>query len=251
MIELDRITPDAEQPRKRLQPEHIRELAASIRELGVLQPITVRFVESENTYRIIAGECRFRAAREAGLTELPCWVRSPKQNEILLEQIVENWQRADLNPFELADSLAMLRDSNGYTQQQLAETTGKSTSEISKLLAILHLSPEVQIAARSDTSGKLTKRHLYALTSFPPARQLRLISSILAGRYTAQALERLIEPSTPRTQSGKRVNWQRRTFRTEHAEVRFSFRKSEITDHDILQAVSEIRADIEQDNRAS
>ena len=105
-----------------------------MRRLGILQPITVRYIETENIYRIITGERRYHAACEAGLAEIPCWVQSPKEEEVLLHQIVENWQRLDMHPYDLADALARLRDANGYSQQDLARETGKSEGEISKLL---------------------------------------------------------------------------------------------------------------------
>ena len=204
----------------------------------------MRYVPAVDRYRIIAGECRYRAAREAGLTEIPCWVRTPRDSEILLQQIVENWQRSDLNPFELADSLAILRDSNGYSQQQLAETTGKSKGEISKLLSILDLSLEVQDVARRDMTGRLSKRHLYALRSFPAARQLRLVSSIQAGRHTAESLEKLADAGKS---SARSSNLQYRTFRTKTADVRMIFRTTDVTPELILQALREVRHQVTED----
>lgn len=117
-ITLEHIRPDPQQPRKTLDPKKQRELKDSVRRLGILQPISVRYVANEETYLIIAGERRFLAAQAAGLAEVPCWVQRLKDNEILVHQIVENWQRADLHPFDLADALALLRDGNGYTQKQ-------------------------------------------------------------------------------------------------------------------------------------
>lgn len=218
-----------------------------MKELGVLQPISVRYVEESDQYRIIAGECRFTAAKRAGLQEIPCWVRSPEKSRILLEQVVENWHRSDLNAFELADSLAILRDSNGFTQQQLAETTGKSPGEVSRLLSILDLPPKVQSLARNDESGRLSKRHLYALRSFPEDRQIRLLRKVQDGRYTAETLESLAAPVPSVSETGRRSNWQYRTFRTKQAEVRLVFRKPEITGHDILQALREVREMVAED----
>lgn len=220
---------------------HLNELAASIRELGVLTPISVRYVSDSDIYRIIAGECRFTAAQQAGLSEIPCWIRTPDKDRVLLEQIVENWHRADLNAFELADSLAILKDANGLTQRQLSETTGKSQGEISRLLAILDLPPPVQDAARKDNSGRVSKRHLYALKSFPEPRQLKLVGAIQDGRYTAESLEKLAESGPERTETGRRMNWQQRVFQTKHAEIRFTFRKPEISGEDLLQALHEVR----------
>ena len=105
MIQLNRIDVDPDQPRKQLDTQHIDELTASIKRLGVLQPISLRYVSEIDRYRIIAGECRFTASMKAGLTEIPAWVRTPEENEVLMEQVIENWQRSDLSPFEIAESL--------------------------------------------------------------------------------------------------------------------------------------------------
>ena len=105
-IACDRIRPDPTQPRRRLDTDAQKELNASVERLGILQPITVRYVEAEDVYRIITGERRYHAACAAGLPEIPCWVQSPKEDEVLLHQIVENWQRLDMHPFDLADALA-------------------------------------------------------------------------------------------------------------------------------------------------
>ena len=248
MIQLNRIEPDPEQPRKQLDSQHIAELTASIKQMGVLQPISVRYVESAARYRIIAGQCRFTASKQAGLTDIPAWVRSPEENMILMEQVIENWQRSDLNPFELADSLGILRDANGYSQVQLAEFTGKSKGEISKILSLLELDPEVQQLARSDASGAVSRRHLYALRDFPVARQLKLIAGIQDGRYTAESLEMLAaNEKQKRSDVGRVNNWMRRTFKTRHATVSIQFRKSDPSDHDILAALSEVKRQVAED----
>ena len=176
-------------------------------------------------------------------------MRSPQQNQILLEQIIENWQRSDLNPYELADSLGRLRDANGYTQVQLAETTGKSKGEISKILSLLELDPEIQKVAREDSSGMVTRRHLYSIRDFPVARQLKLIAGIQDGRYTAEAIDLIRESDRKnRSDTGRLSNWQRRTFRTRHATVSFQFRKPEISDDDIMEALREVRRQVSEDN---
>jgi ParB family transcriptional regulator, chromosome partitioning protein len=162
VIDLSRIRPDRAQPRKNLDTEQQRELNASVKRIGILQPITVRFIETENVYQIIAGERRYRAAKEAGFTEIPCWLRTPDEHDILLHQIAENWQRAELHPYDLADALASLRDAYGYSQKELANWTSKPESEISRLLSLLKLNPAVQQAARKDETGSFTKRHLVA-----------------------------------------------------------------------------------------
>ncbi len=199
-VEVDRIEPDPNQPRKTINPEYLAELTQSISRHGVLQPISVRYLEQTHRYRIVAGECRFTAAKRAGLQEIPCWVKSPKENEILVQQVVENWLRSDLNAFELADSLAILRDANRWNQQQLASETGKSKSEISKLLSILDLDPDVQSVARKNIQAKLSKRHLYALSRWPIDRQKSLLPRIDRDGLTARDVERMAEREAKRSE---------------------------------------------------
>ena len=99
-------------------------MTLSVKQFGIMQPIAVRYIEDQNIYLIISGERRYQAALRAKLTEIPCWVQSPREEEILVRQIVENWQRSDLSPFELADALASIRDTNKLTQDALAKLTG-------------------------------------------------------------------------------------------------------------------------------
>jgi len=124
---------------------------------------------------------------------MPCWVQTPKDDEVLLHQIVENWQRADMHPFDLADALARLRDENGYTQKQTAQQTGKSEGEISKLLSLLTLAPDVQKIVREDQAGRITKRHLYALGRLKKAEQADIIKRILSENLAAAELEKQVD----------------------------------------------------------
>lgn len=243
LIDIDHIEPDPNQPRKRIDAAYLDELTQSVRRHGVLQPISVRYIERTNCYRILAGQCRFTAAKRAGLAELPCWVRSPKDSEVLVQQIVENWVRSDLNPFELADSLAILRDANHWTQQQLAEQTGKSKGEISKLLSILDLDPEVQSAARGASAGHLSKRHLYALSRLPVPLQKTVLTRVERDNLTAVDVERLALREARRQEEAAHRGPPvfRRTFRTSRAHVSFVFRSNDISDKDVLQALHEVR----------
>lgn len=243
MIDLNRIEPDPDQPRKQLDPDYIEGLAASIAREGILQPISVRYVEDSKMYRIISGHCRHAAAKKAGLTEMPCWLKNPSEEKILLHQIVENWQRSDLNPFELADSLAVLKDSNGYSQQQLAELTGKSKGEISKTLAILELTPDVQAAARSDDSGVITKSHLYAIARMEPEKQAGTVARIAKEKLTVGELERMLERQLDAAEkkTETRPQFYRRSFRTSEASVTFTFKSNTLDDEDVLRAMLEIK----------
>ncbi|KAA5538799.1 ParB/RepB/Spo0J family partition protein [Roseiconus nitratireducens] len=241
MISLERIEPDPDQPRKQVEPSHIEELAQSIAALGVLQPITVREVPGADRYRIVAGECRYRAAKQAGLTEIPAWIRTPEQKKVLLEQVVENWQRSDLSPFEIADSLGILRDANGYSQQELANITGKSKGEISRILRLLELDPEVQQVARQDASGRIARRHLYAMRDLPVSEQLELLHEIQQGHHTTESVEqRAQRKSTPLPPKNKA---RRRTekFRTTHALITMQFEDDSPTVEMMLDALHEVK----------
>ncbi len=238
--------PDPDQPRKKFNAAYLKELTQSVRELGILQPITVRYVAADDRYRIISGECRFTAAMAAGLATVPCWVKNPKADEILLEQLVENWQRSDLNPFELADSLAILRDANSYTQRQLADRTGKSPGEISKILTILELDPAVQKIARDDTTGRVSKRHLYSIGRLDAQRQSLVLQRVLRDGLSAEDTERYVQrvrkaKDAPR-RGGAPVT--HRKFVTKFATVRFTYRKKDVTDMDMLNTLREVKKQI-------
>jgi ParB/RepB/Spo0J family partition protein len=242
-IARDRIRPDPHQPRHWFDTEAQKELNDSVKRLGILQPITVRFLESENVYQVITGERRYHAACEAGLAEIPCWVQSPKEEEVLLHQIVENWQRLDMHPFDLADALARLRDTNHYTQTDLARETGKSKGEISKLFAILELAPAVQKIAREDQTGHVTRRHLFALRPLPVEQQITLLQRVQHEDLTADAVEQIVRSETalPSATQPRPATFASRRFKTPRAVVSFTARRKSITDDDILAAMDEIR----------
>jgi ParB family chromosome partitioning protein len=251
LIQTGLVRPDPEQPRRKLDTAAQKELVNSVKRLGILQPITVRFIEAEDVYRIITGERRFYAACQAGLPEVPCWVQSPREEEVLLHQIVENWQRLDMQPYELADALGRLRDANRYAQKDLARETGKSEGEISKLLALLALSPEVQKLAREDESGRIGRRHLYAVRDLPPDRQLSLLQRTHQEGLTATEIETLAAKYAEAVRGvhrrGAPVTCKR--FTTTSARISFTFRKKEVTNEDILAAIDEVRLQLLPDGQ--
>jgi len=240
-IELARIRPDPSQPRRTFERQALDELVESVARLGILQPISVRYAAGEDCYYIISGERRFQAATSAGLNEVPCWIQSPEESEILVRQIVENWQRADLHPFELADSLARLRDANGYNQARIAEVTGKSESEVSRLLKLLTLEPAVQKEARDEPTGLLSRRHLFALSRLPPAEQTATAAQIRARRLSATDAETLVarplRAGGPRARAGAAVT--RIKYVTTKAVVQLTFRKQDVSPDDVIAALTE------------
>jgi ParB family chromosome partitioning protein len=250
LIELDRIRPDPAQPHRQLDPHSQRELTASIGRLGILQPIAVRYNAGQDAYLVIAGERRYRAACDAGLAEVPCWVQSPEAKDVLLHQVVENWQRAELHPFDLADALAELRDANGYSQKDLAQLTGKPESEVSRLLSLLKLDSTVQSKARSGEGGPVTRRHLIAVARLDPAGQRRVFEEVTAKRLTAQETERAVRAvkaaDSPAPKRGAPQS-ERRRYRTANATVIVQFRKRDVTTGDVLEAIEDVRRQVERE----
>jgi len=247
-IELGRIRPDPTQPRKKFDAHALDELAASVKRLGILQPIAVSYVESDGFYQIISGERRYLAAKHVGLTDIPCWVQTPKEEETLLRQISENWQRADLHPYDLADALARLRDAHGYSQKDLARETGKSEGEISKLLALLRLNPVAQREARGDITGALTKRHLYAVAKLPTEDQPAFVQAVKNQRLTAVETELAVaQKKTGRVGDKDRgPSLSGRRYVTSQATVTIKFRRKKVSDADVLVALEEVRHQIKQ-----
>jgi ParB family chromosome partitioning protein len=199
LIACDRIRRDPTQVRRTIRSETVKELAQSIREVGILQPIAVRYDATDDIYIVISGERRFRAAQVAGLVEVPCLVREPGQDRLLLHQVTENWQRENVEPTELGRALAALQETYQYTLDDLARLTGKGKGDISKHLAIAgRVDPAVQAAAQSDPQT-LTKRHLYSLSKLAPKEQRSVAEKIQAGHLNANDTEELVEQTRLRT----------------------------------------------------
>ena len=218
-----------------------------MQELGFLQPIAVRFLVEDDVYQIISGERRYRAAKRAGLAEMPCWVQDPEEEQVLLRQIVENWQRRDLAPLELADALAELRDAGGHSQTELARLTGKPKSEISKLLSLLELDPKVQNPVREGNSG-LTKRHLYAISQVRPGEQPVVAEKVEREGLSAIETEKLVARRKQTVRSGRASTATIRRYATKQAIVTVKFRKGDVTAADVLAALDEARSMAEEQN---
>lgn len=237
LIEIERIVPDPDQPRRTFDEQQLEELAASLRSRGIKQPMTVRWVASLERYMIVDGGRRFEAARRAGITKIPCTIDKGEGKDVLIDQIVHNWQRADLRPYETADALARLRDAHNMRQQQLAEVTGKPKGEISKLLA-LHdkVVPEVQEMARSESETKLTKRHLYNISKLPEDQQSEVAQRVQRDGLTAIETEQLTSKGTRR----KGIAARQRRFHTDDADVVVTFRKAGHTDDDARRVLAKL-----------
>ena len=169
MVSIADLSPNPHNPRQFFDEEELNELAASIRDKGVLQPIVVRPTDSPGRYEIVAGERRWRAAQKAGLHEVPVVVRELTEAEALEVALIENIQRTDLNPLEEAMGYAQLMEQFGYTQQQLADVIGKSRSHIANTLRLLNLPDDVKAMIRE---GQLSAGHARALIATRDASAL-------------------------------------------------------------------------------
>lgn len=187
-VAIDKISPNRLQPRKTFSPASLQELADSIRESGILQPILVR--RSGDGYELIAGERRFQAARLAGLDVVPVLVRDFDDSQSLLIALVENLQREDLNPVEEAEALERLASDFKFTHRDISAKIGKSRTHVTNLLRILRL-PE---AIRSFLQeGKISLGHAKVLLSVPDAAtQANLAAQVIERGLTVREAERLV-----------------------------------------------------------
>ena len=188
-LPLGAIRPNPDQPRRVFDAAGLQELAASIRQYGVLQPLTVR--KTQGYFTLIAGERRLRAAALAGLSEVPCLVVSVEDPDAGLLALVENLQRRDLDYIEQAEGLARLMRQYQLTQEQAAKQLGKSQSAVANKLRLLKLSPEILALLR--TCG-LSERHARALLRLPDEQtQLRAVRLAAENSWTVARLERYVE----------------------------------------------------------
>jgi ParB family chromosome partitioning protein len=195
MLAIDRVRPGKFQPRTKMDPTSLAELADSIREQGVMQPILVRPVDGAR-FEIIAGERRWRAAGQAGLREVPALVRNVPDNAALALALVENIQREDLNPLEEAQGLARLIEEFKLTHDAVAKAVGRSRSAVSNLLRLNALAKPVQ---EYLLSGALEMGHARALLALPAAQQAgaatRVVNESLSVRETERLVHGLLNPA--------------------------------------------------------
>ncbi len=197
-IPLDRVQPGEKQPRDTFDAEKLEELAASIRAHGILQPITV-FREGKDGYRIIAGERRWRAAALAGLKEIPALIRPAHADELLELALIENIQREDLNPIEIAMAFQRLSSELHLSHEQIAERTGKDRSTVTNFLRLLRLAPPVRHAL---IAGEITMGHARALLNVDLAQQPVLCSDIREKQLSVRETERLVNHLTTNSKEG-------------------------------------------------
>lgn len=188
-VELDLIFPNPNQPRSHFDEEALTELATSIRELGVISPITLRKNE-DNTYLIIAGERRFRASKEIGLKTIPAYIKTAADEQVMEMALIENIQREDLNAIEIALTFYRLMEEYKLTQEKLSERVGKKRTTIANYLRILRLPAEIQMGIKDK---KIDMGHARAILGINnPAAQLQLYEAILHNDYSVRKVEDIV-----------------------------------------------------------
>ena len=156
-IAIDFIEPNPNQPRREFDEQALQELAASIKELGIIQPITLRQIE-DNRFQIIAGERRWRASQLAGLKAIPAYIRTINDEAVMELALVENIQREDLNAIEIALAYKQLLDTEGMTQEKVSERVGKSRAAIANYLRLLRLPAQIQLSLQKKEPVHLLKK---------------------------------------------------------------------------------------------
>ena len=204
-LNINEITPNKEQPRKTFDETALEELADSIRQHGVLQPLLVRPLTSGG-YQLVAGERRWRASRLAELKEVPVIIKELSDTEAMEIAIIENLQREDLNPIEEAEGLQALIDKCGYTQEQVATSVGKSRPAITNALRLLKLPEEVREMAKDGTISAGHARALLAFDNQP--MMIECANQIVSKKLTVRDVEKMAK--RPATSSAKTKPAQRR-----------------------------------------
>ena len=195
-VNLSHITTNPFQPRTDFNVEKLNELATSIENLGVIQPITVRKMK-EQQYQLISGERRFRASQLAGLTKIPAFIRIANDQQMLEMALVENIQRENLNPIEVALSYKRLIDEINLTQEECSERVGKNRSTISNFLRLLKLPNEIQKAL---INGKISNGHARSLVSIKSEEsQINLFYDIIENGYSVREVEQLSKEFSSKT----------------------------------------------------
>ena len=187
-IDIRQIVPNPTQPRTQFDEEALDELADSIRQLGIIQPVTVKKA-ADGKYIIISGERRWRAAQRADLKTLPAYVREVDDENLHAMALVENIQRQDLNAIEIALGMQRLIDECHLTQDALSEKVGKKRSSVSNYLRLLKLPDEVQLALKE---GLISMGHAKAIAGAPEAEQLRLLKRCIKKALSVRQIEQLV-----------------------------------------------------------
>jgi len=188
-IEIKKIYPNKNQPRKDFDQEKLKELADSIKQHGILQPVILRKKDNEDTYELVAGERRWRAAKIAGIQTIPAIVKELSDTDVMEIALIENLQREDLNPLEEAEAYKKLLDEFGLTQEELSKRVGKSRSKIANTVRLLNLENEIKLLISKD---QITAGHARALLAIEDTEERlklakRIVDENLSVRQTEEA----------------------------------------------------------------
>lgn len=189
-VELDKISVNPHQPRREFDPIALQELADSIAEIGIIQPITLRQL-SEDAYQIIAGERRFRASKLAGLTTIPAYIRTADDENVMEMALIENIQREDLNSLEIALAYQHLIEQYGLTQERLSERVGKKRTTIANYLRLLKLPAPIQMALKNKDIDMGHARALLALDD--PKAQIDIFNETVKNGYSVRKVEEMVK----------------------------------------------------------
>lgn len=197
-VELSAISPNPNQPRTHFDEEALDELATSIRELGVISPITLRKNE-DDTYQIIAGERRYRAAKKVGLKTIPAYIKTAADEQVMEMALIENIQREDLNAIEIALTYQRLMDEYSLTQERMRQRVGKKRATIANYLRLLRLPAEIQMGI---TEHKIDMGHARALLGTDnPANQLDIYKRILNEGLSVRKVEEIVRDESDKQQT--------------------------------------------------
>ena len=192
-VELSKISVNPNQPRHDFDPEALQELADSIAEIGIIQPITLRKVD-EDSYQIIAGERRFRASQMAGLTTIPAYIRTADDENVMEMALIENIQREDLNSLEIALAYQHLLEQYELTQERLSQRVGKKRTTIANYLRLLKLPAPIQVALQNKEIDMGHARAL--LTLDDPKTQIKIFEEIVKHHYSVRKVEEMVKALT-------------------------------------------------------
>jgi len=189
-IPIGQIEPNPDQPRREFDPTAMEELAASIGNMGIIAPITLRQVAPDR-YQIIAGERRWRASQMAGLTSIPAYIRTVEDENVMELALVENIQREDLNAIEIALAYEHLAETTGMTQEKISERVGKSRTAVTNYMRLLKLPAQIQMALKNHEIDMGHARALLALDS--PSMQLKIFKEVLKNQYSVRKVEEMVQ----------------------------------------------------------
>ena len=189
-IAIEKIISNPNQPRREFDEDALTELANSIREIGIITPITLRQT-TDGKYQIIAGERRWRAAKTAGLTTIPAYIRTVEDEGVMEMALVENIQREDLNAIEIALAYQHMADAIGMTQERISERVGKSRTSVTNFMRLLKLPAQIQMALKNHEIDMGHARALLAIDS--PSAQIKLFKDIQKNNYSVRKVEELVK----------------------------------------------------------